>query len=58
MTVPIEYPCASQEFERFMLDAGDISWLTTTNMGYNMVQGLLQAFQRRISVRGASPFCQ
>jgi uncharacterized protein (DUF2267 family) len=39
-----------------MLDARDISGLATTNMAYNMVQGVLQAFRRRLSVRDVAVF--
>jgi uncharacterized protein (DUF2267 family) len=56
MTLPFEYQCASQEFEKFMVDARDISGLATTNMAYNMVQGVLQAFRRRLSVKDAALF--
>lgn len=56
MTLPSEYQRASQEFEKFMVDARDISGLATTNMAYTMVQGVLQAFRRRLSVRDAALF--
>lgn len=56
MTLPFEYQRASQEFEKFMVDARDRSGLATTNMAYNMVQGVLQAFRRRLSVKDAALF--
>lgn len=56
MTLPPEYQRASQEFEKFMVDARDISGLATTNMAYTMVQGVLQAFRRRLNVREAALF--
>lgn len=56
MTIPVEYQRASQQFEKFMLDARDISGLATTNMVYNMVQGVLHAFRRRLNVRDAALF--
>lgn len=56
MTLPPEYQRASQEFEKFMVDARDISGLATTNMAYTMVQGVLQAFRRRLNVRDAALF--
>ncbi|MFZ2295138.1 MAG: DUF2267 domain-containing protein [Polaromonas sp.] len=39
-----------------MVDARDISGLATTNMAYTMVQGVLQAFRRRLNVREAALF--
>ncbi|MGA8784544.1 MAG: DUF2267 domain-containing protein [Polaromonas sp.] len=56
MTLPPEYQRASQEFEKFMVDARDISGLATTSMAYTMVQGVLQAFRRRLNVREAALF--
>jgi uncharacterized protein (DUF2267 family) len=56
MPIPSEYQRASIEFERFMVDARDISGLATTNMAYNMVVGVLQAFRRRLSVKEALRF--
>ncbi len=56
MTLPFEYERASQEFEKFMVDARDVSGLATTNMAYNMVQGVLQTFRRRLCVRDAALF--
>lgn len=56
MTLPFEYQRASQEFEKFMVDARNISGLATTNMAYNMVQGVLQTFRRRLCVRDAALF--
>jgi len=56
MTLPFEYQRASQEFEKFVVDARDISGLATTNMTYNMVQGVLQTFRRRLSIKDAALF--
>jgi uncharacterized protein (DUF2267 family) len=56
MPVPSEYQRASIEFEKFMVDARDISGLATTNMAYNMVVGVLHAFRRRLSVKDALRF--
>jgi uncharacterized protein (DUF2267 family) len=56
MPIPSEYQRASIEFERFMVDARDISGLATTNMAYNMVVGALRAFRRRLSVKDALRF--
>lgn len=56
MPIPAEYQRASLDFERFMLDARDISGLTTTNMAWNMVVGVLHTFRRRLSVKDALRF--
>jgi uncharacterized protein (DUF2267 family) len=56
MTIPSEYQRASIEFDRFMVDARDISGLNTTNMAYNMVVGVLYTFRRRLGVTDAIRF--
>jgi uncharacterized protein (DUF2267 family) len=56
MPVPFEYKHASMAFEQFMLDARDRSGLTTTHQTYTMVQGVFQAFRRRLDVREAIRF--
>lgn len=56
MPIPAEYQRASVEFEKFMVDARDISGLATTNMAYNMVVGVLHAFRRRLSLKDALRF--
>ena len=56
MPVPVEYKRASTIFEQFMLDARDISGLTTTHQTYTMVQGVFQAFRRRLDVKEAIRF--
>ena len=56
MTIPSEYPHASLAFEKFMVDARDISGLATTNMAYNMVVGVLHTFRRRLTVKDALRF--
>jgi len=43
-------------FEQFMLDARDISGLGTTHQTYTMVQGVFQAFRRRLDVKEAIRF--
>jgi uncharacterized protein (DUF2267 family) len=53
MTMPMEYERASQEFEQFMRDALDASGLTTRHQVYTMVQGVFQAFRRRLDFRDA-----
>ncbi len=56
MPVPQEYKRASHDFDRFMVDARDISSLATTHQTYTMVQGVLQTFRRRLDVREALLF--
>ena len=56
MTIPSEYQRASVEFERFMIDARDIAELSTTNMTWNMVVGVLFTFRRRLTVLDALRF--
>jgi len=56
MPVPVEYKRASMAFEQFMLDARDISGLATTHQTYTMVQGVFQAFRRRLDVKEAIRF--
>ena len=56
MPVPVEYKRASMDFEQFMLDARDISGLATTHQTYTMVQGVFQAFRRRLDVKQAIRF--
>jgi uncharacterized protein (DUF2267 family) len=56
MTIPMEIQHASEDFERFLADARDISGLTTRNQTYTMVQGVLHVFRRRLDVREALLF--
>jgi uncharacterized protein (DUF2267 family) len=56
MTIPSEYQRASIEFEKFMVDARDISGLNTTNMAYTMVVGVLHTFRRRLALQDALRF--
>lgn len=56
MPVPVEYKRASMDFEQFMLDARDISGLATTHQTYTMVQGVFQAFRRRLDVKESIRF--
>jgi uncharacterized protein (DUF2267 family) len=52
----MELQHASDDFERFLADARDISGLATRNQTYTMVQGVLQTFRRRLSVKEAIRF--
>lgn len=56
MTLPFEYQNASLEFERFMVDARDLAGLSTTNMAWNMVVGVLHTFRKRLSIQEALRF--
>jgi uncharacterized protein (DUF2267 family) len=56
MTWPLEYQRASQDFERFMVTARDAAGLTTTNMAWTMVEGVLLVFRRRLTVSEAIEF--
>jgi uncharacterized protein (DUF2267 family) len=56
MPVPPDYRRASIEFEQFLLDAREAADLTTTNQTYTMVQGVLQAFRRRLTIPEAIRF--
>lgn len=56
MTVPQEYKRASEQFEKFLVDARDIALLQTTNQSYTMAQAVLQTFRRRLDVRQALLF--
>lgn len=56
MPVPFDYKHASMAFEQFLLDARDISGLATTHQTYTMVQGVLQAFRRRLDIKEAIGF--
>ena len=56
MTWPLEYQRASYDFERFMVAARDAAGLTTTNQAWTMVQGVLLALRRRLTVPQAIAF--
>lgn len=56
MPVPSEYQRATDDFYKLLMDARDAASLTTTNQAYTMVQGVLQAFRRRLEVNEAIRF--
>lgn len=56
MTLPFEYQNPTLQFERFLVDARDCAGLSTTNMAWNMVVGVLHAFRRRLTVPQALAF--
>ena len=56
MPVPSEYARASDHFYRLLVDARDAAGLGSTHQAYTMVQGVLQAFRRRLDVDDAVRF--
>jgi uncharacterized protein (DUF2267 family) len=56
MPTPSEYQRASLDFEKFLLDAREVSGLATTNQVYTMVQAVLQTFRRRLTIPEAIYF--
>jgi uncharacterized protein (DUF2267 family) len=56
MPIPSEYQRASLDFEKFLLDAREVSGLATTNQVYTMVQAVLQTFRRRLTIAEALYF--
>jgi uncharacterized protein (DUF2267 family) len=56
MPIPMEYQHASEEFERFLQDARELSGLATRNQVYTMTEGVLQTFRRRLTVDDALRF--
>lgn len=53
MPWPPEYQRASVDFEKFMVAARDAAGLATTNMAWNMVEGVLHVFRRRMTTSQA-----
>ena len=56
MPVPSEYARASDQFYRLLVDARDSAGLGSTHQAYTMLQGVLQAFRRRLDVDEAIRF--
>jgi uncharacterized protein (DUF2267 family) len=56
MTIPMELQHASEEFEKFLVCARDVSGLTTRNQTYTMVQAVLYVFRRRLDLKAAIRF--
>lgn len=50
MPVPLQYSAAGTQFQQLLRDARDFAGLTTTNQSFTMVEGVLLAFRRRVSV--------
>ena len=56
MPIPFEYQRAADHFREFMHDAQESADLQSPHMTYTMVQGVLQTFRRRLSVKDAILF--
>jgi uncharacterized protein (DUF2267 family) len=56
MPVPSQYQRATDHFYEFLVDARDTANLESTHQAYTMVQGVLQAFRRRLDLKDAILF--
>lgn len=56
MPIPMDLQHASEDFERFLADARDTAGLATRNQTFTMVEGVLRAFRRRLSLEDAIRF--
>ena len=56
MGIPPEYQRATDFFHQLLEDARDEADLNTVNQAYTMVQGVLQAFRRRLDFADAVRF--
>lgn len=56
MPVPSQYQRATDHFYEFLIDARDTANLESTHQAYTMVQGVLQAFRRRLDLKDAILF--
>ena len=56
MPIPMELAHASEDFERFLAAARDLSGLTTRNQTYTMTQAVLLVFRHRLSLAEAIRF--
>ena len=56
MGIPPEYQRANDFFHQLLEDARDEADLNTVNQSYTMVQGVFQAFRRRLSLADAIRF--
>jgi uncharacterized protein (DUF2267 family) len=56
MPVPSEYQRATDDFYRLLTDVRDSAGLTTTNQAYTVLQGVFQAFRRRLDLKDAVRF--
>jgi uncharacterized protein (DUF2267 family) len=58
MPMPWTYRQATREWQAFLADARATMDLTTDNVTYTAVQGVLQAFRRRLTPQQAVDFAQ
>ena len=58
MPMPWTYRQATREWQAFLADAREAMDLTTDNVTYTAVQGVLQAFRRRLTPQQAVDFAQ
>ena len=56
--MPIGYAHASEDFERFIVDARDTLDLATRSQAFTVVQAVLWVFRRRLHVQQAIAFAQ
>ena len=49
MTVPIDFKTASADFDKFLLDAREVTGLTTTNQVWGVLLGVFDVFRRRLT---------
>jgi uncharacterized protein (DUF2267 family) len=58
MTMPLSYAHASEDFERFIVDARDRLSLAIRHQVFTVVQAVLWVFRRRLDVSQAIAFAQ
>ncbi len=51
MPIPAEYQRATDDFYKVLLDARNMAGLESTHQTYTMIQGVLQTFRRRLSIK-------
>lgn len=56
MTYPSEYNRATDQFSDFLMDVRDASYYGSPHQAYTTVQGVFQAFRRRLSLSDAIRF--
>jgi uncharacterized protein (DUF2267 family) len=49
VTVPIDFKTASADFDKFLLDAREVTGLTTTNKVWGVLLGVFDVFRRRLT---------
>jgi len=56
MPIPAEYQRARDQFYEFLVDARETAGLGSSHQTYTMVQGVFQAFRRRLEIKDAIRF--